>query len=135
MTRFRRGNITAAKITPLEVKEIRRRYDKGESQRSLCQAFGLSIGQIGRVVRREVWLKVEEAEGLSNSETLERASTEPSNAEIEASLKRMQKLLGGEEPGFVPPAPPDILDKLTAEVKATLVDEEKLSSELDEFLK
>jgi transcriptional regulator with XRE-family HTH domain len=42
-------------LEPGQVLEIRERYSQGETQGSLCRAFGVSIGTIGRIVRGETW--------------------------------------------------------------------------------
>jgi len=55
MPAFERSNVKASKVTPTQVVEIKERYAKGETQGSLCRAFGLSVGQIGRIVRGESW--------------------------------------------------------------------------------
>lgn len=56
MSKFRRGNSRSAKLTALQVQEIRLRYAAGLlSQGSLSREFGVSIVQIGRIVRGEVW--------------------------------------------------------------------------------
>ena len=55
MSKFNARNARAAKATPQMVMEIRRRYAEMESQPSLARVFGLSVSQIGRIVRGEHW--------------------------------------------------------------------------------
>ena len=55
MSKFNARNTRAAKATPQMVMEIRRRYAEMESQPSLARVFGLSVSQIGRIVRGEHW--------------------------------------------------------------------------------
>lgn len=55
MSKFERTNAKASKLKPSQVLEIKERYAAGETQGSLCRAFGVSIGQIGRIVRGESW--------------------------------------------------------------------------------
>jgi len=55
MPSFERSNVKASKVTPTQVVEIKERYARGETQGALCRAFGLSVGQIGRIVRGESW--------------------------------------------------------------------------------
>lgn len=55
MSKFERNHTKAAKLTGEQVQQIRQRYDDGESQSALCRSYGVSIGQIGRIVRRESW--------------------------------------------------------------------------------
>lgn len=51
----RNGN---AKLTERDIREIRQRYDMGESQRSLAAAFGVTQGLVGHIVRRLIWRHV-----------------------------------------------------------------------------
>ena len=55
MSKFHRANVRAAKVTATEVMKIRELYNEGWTQGRLSREFGLSIGQIGRIVRREAW--------------------------------------------------------------------------------
>ena len=52
---FGNRNTKSAKLTLTKVAEIRERYETGETQGSLARMFGVSIGQIGRIVRGESW--------------------------------------------------------------------------------
>lgn len=53
---FRFRNTRAAALTPGQVKEIRERYGTGRwTQRTLADEYGLSVVQIGRIVRNESW--------------------------------------------------------------------------------
>jgi hypothetical protein len=52
-------NTRSARITPQDVRDIRRRYGEGETQAFLSRAFGVSVIQIGRIVRGESWQWVE----------------------------------------------------------------------------
>ncbi len=55
---FQRSHLKAAKKTPLEILQIRLKYSQGSSQGELAREFGLSVGQIGKIVRNEVWQSV-----------------------------------------------------------------------------
>lgn len=55
MAKLGRGNSAASKLSPTQVLAIRERYGQGWTQGSLCREFGVSIVQIGRIVRNEVW--------------------------------------------------------------------------------
>lgn len=48
-----------AKMTPDDVKEIRRRYANGETQESLGNEYGVQHSTIGRIVRRAAWSHIE----------------------------------------------------------------------------
>jgi len=52
---FERKNVKASKLTPTQVMEIKARYGEGATQGALCREFGVSVGQIGRIVRGESW--------------------------------------------------------------------------------
>jgi len=55
MSKFTKGNREGATNSPELIKEIRAAYARGETQGSLCKRYPYSIGQIGRIVRGEVW--------------------------------------------------------------------------------
>jgi len=38
-----------------QVEEIRVKYNNGATQSALCREYGMSVGQIGRIVRGESW--------------------------------------------------------------------------------
>lgn len=44
-----------SKLSKADVQEIRQRYEQGEFQRVLGEAFGVSQTQIGNIVRRKDW--------------------------------------------------------------------------------
>lgn len=48
-------NAGGRKLSEGMVGEIRRRYAKGETQGALSRGYGVSVGQIGRIVRGESW--------------------------------------------------------------------------------
>ena len=58
MTEFSRNNVKASKLTPTQVLEIKELYAGGVTQGALCRRFGMSVGQIGRIVRGESWVSV-----------------------------------------------------------------------------
>jgi len=52
-------NTKSAKLNAGQVMEIRARYRKGGiTQGQLCQEYGVSVVQIGRILRGEVWQNV-----------------------------------------------------------------------------
>jgi len=77
---FERKNSKAAKLTPEDVRAIRQHYAEGATQGDLCRHFGVSVGQIGRIVRGESW-SGKAADGMKTA------------AEAERSLARVQALL------------------------------------------
>jgi len=76
---FQRNNIRRAVLTASKVEEIRRLYSKGAvTQGQLSRDYGVSVVQIGRIVRGEVW------QGLG--------PVEASQRELEASAEKMLAL-------------------------------------------
>ena len=47
-----------ARLTERDVREVRRRYALGESQRDIAKATGISRSHVGEIVRRERWSHV-----------------------------------------------------------------------------
>jgi len=59
MTEFQQSNVKASKLGISEVQEIRRLYNAGmTTQGALSRKFSVSVIQIGRIVRGEVWQKI-----------------------------------------------------------------------------
>ncbi len=101
---FERKNSKAAKLTPEDVRAIRKYYAEGATQGDLCRHFGVSVGQIGRIVRGERW-RGKAADEMKTA------------AEAERSLARVQAMLADKpQPTSVIPAgrvvtpPPSPLD-------------------------
>jgi len=88
---FSNRNNAARKVTSDQVAEIRRRYEKGETQGALSRAYQLSIGQIGRIVRFESWQGAD----------AQRAPTPEELHEIALRLIKTQESVG------IPPSPLD----------------------------
>ena len=56
MTKFHAGNSKAAKLTADIVQSMRREYQEGRvTQGALAKRYHVSVVQIGRILRREVW--------------------------------------------------------------------------------
>lgn len=58
--RHRHGSVAGeahpgAKLTAIDVAELRSRRRQGEHLRSLASAYGVSVTQVGRIVREESW--------------------------------------------------------------------------------
>lgn len=64
------------KLTQLQVEEIRQHAAKGITQGSMARHYGVSIGQIGRIVRGESW-------------SISAQSAGPSPAQKDATLARL----------------------------------------------
>ena len=61
--RVRGKDIHTAKLTDEIVREIRRKFDSGITQKELIKEYKMSNGQISKICRRKNWLHVEEPEG------------------------------------------------------------------------
>jgi hypothetical protein len=96
--RFQNRNSRAAKLTEVQVVEMRARYAKGETQSSLSRVYQVSLVQVGRIVRGESWQHTPGAPGrerLSEEDSLEWARKMLENGglrdvgeELEESAKR-----------------------------------------------
>lgn len=94
MSKFRRGHITRAKLTPQQVLEMRNRGASGETHGSLSRAFGIGIGQVGRILRGEAWQEYQQPE--TESEQLHQQAVGTiavSQYNEQASLEKLSKLL------------------------------------------
>lgn len=97
MSKFQKGQHRAAKLTPEQVIEIRRLYsEENWSQPMLARYFGISGGQIGRIVRGESWQQYTQIP--TEQEIAHRMVTSPPPAdEVSASLERLKALMKTEE--------------------------------------
>lgn len=55
MSKFHPGHRRSAKLSPGQVLEIRELYSEGATQSRLARLYGISVGQVGRIVRGEQW--------------------------------------------------------------------------------
>lgn len=95
MTKFNKHHTKAAKLTPSQVFELREKYSQGQSQGSLAREYQVSVGQIGRIVRGESWQQyTNPAEIKEPVHVTTGVSHEPSEAEIQASFEKLQRMLG-----------------------------------------
>lgn len=59
MSKFGQNHTKAAKLSAEQVRQIRELYaNSSASQGQLARDFGISIGQIGRIIRGEAWQQV-----------------------------------------------------------------------------
>ena len=90
MGKFNQHNIRAAKMTPSTVRELREFYMAGRSQGALARQYGISVGQVGRIVRGEAWSQFD-------NPIVDPADTPPlTSDDIRASEERLRKLMEGE---------------------------------------
>jgi len=139
MGKLGRGNSAASKLSPTQVLTIRERYAQGWTQGSLCREFGVSIVQIGRIVRNEVWQSLKpgqvvlsEGEIQASAERILAALSGDSVAklaeEFDAVLKEPSKTEPPPSPldgGDTPEEAPGALDALQARAKAFGLDIDK----------
>lgn len=89
--KFQRRNGRAAKLTAGQVVEIRNRYATGTcSQGDLAREFDMSVVQIGRIVRNEVWRQLPPS--LMSPEEIEMSARRV--MEIQIAMKREQEQAG-----------------------------------------
>lgn len=60
MSRFHRLNTKSATLTPQKVLQMRKDYAQGKTQGQCAKDYGISVGQVGRIVRGEAWMQVPE---------------------------------------------------------------------------
>lgn len=131
---FYRRNTKAAKLSWSQIGDIRREYEAGATQGELCKKYGMSVGQIGRIVRGESWKDIKGGDykplvgpmdfEASAARVLKRVQEENEREEMEKLLRapkmevdpevqrRADMLLGRipmEETRRAEP-PPDLLD-------------------------
>lgn len=92
MSKFGLRNKGNARLSPGEVNRIRERYAGGETQGSLAREFGVSVVQIGRIVRNEVWLDI--APTLPDAGLADRFAKvqEEVNAKMEHEIAEMRAM-------------------------------------------
>jgi hypothetical protein len=99
MTVTNRNNTRAAKLKPMDVLNIRQMYADGWTQSRLSRTYGISIGQIGRIVRGESWqqfttIRTEHDKSFDAVEDTMDTGPPPSDATIQRSLDRLKSLTG-----------------------------------------
>jgi len=85
MGKFSKHNSRGAKLDAGRVRALREDYAGGASQGELARKYGLSVGQVGRIVRGEAWQYLQDDAG-----TAERAQE---SAERLRALTRMQEAI------------------------------------------
>lgn len=110
--KFGIGNRQAARLGAVEVERMRLWYGQGMTQRELGERFGLSVVQVGRIVRGECWKDTgaargfvarEEWEGLGEGKVGRGDSSEGGRTvemmQAEASLREVRRRVElGENP-------------------------------------
>ncbi len=144
MTAFERRNVKAKKLTPTQVAEIKERYANGETQGSLCRAYAMSVGQIGRIVRGESWSHLggavvtqEDAEASKvrflamqkSLSALEAASVPTQGEEAETALRALRPPPSPLDDGDAPSEGEGALSVLERQARAMGADIDKLRGE------
>jgi len=92
MAVFSRGNVKSSKLTPTQVYEMRRRYEQGWSQGRLSREYGVSVGQIGRIVRGESWQSYGKPDSREELEELRLEAAKMDDAPLsEAEAKAIEE--------------------------------------------
>jgi hypothetical protein len=90
MGKFTKGNVQAKRLTAEKVLEIRLKYSEGQSQGSLAREYEVSVGQVGRIVRGEVWQNFQQVEPTQAiEERLAMMQSKPSDKKINESLAKL----------------------------------------------
>jgi hypothetical protein len=72
---FGKGNNRGAKLTGQQVLALRQLYADGATQGSLARRYGISVNQIGRIVRGESWTQYQMIETRQEAEHHEAIDT------------------------------------------------------------
>lgn len=128
--KFGVSNRKAAKVTAVMVEQMRRDYELGATQRELAEMSGLSVVQVGRIVRGESWKDTGTAKGFVEREAWKaigqgemgvgRLRGVPAEQEmVEESLRRVMERVewGGEETkevSLVGTVPEGIVERMRA---------------------
>lgn len=150
MSKFRKHHTSAAKLDSMRVLAIRQKYEEGWSQGRLAREYGVSVGQIGRIVRGEAWQEYSQI-GRTESEVLHEMAKQVVDEPLvslaaKESERRFIALMAAqgtpvEVPQYDGP-PPSVEDhgfispgllRLEEEVEKRGLDE-GLASELDDFI-
>ncbi len=96
MSSFQRGNQRAAKLNPLVVQEIRRKYAlprREWTQARLAREYQVSVGTIYNIVNHLTWQSVGLNYEPGEQAVAMAAALEPVRLDSEASMERLDKLL------------------------------------------
>ncbi len=93
MAVFNQGNVRAGKLTPTLVHDMRLEYAAGATQGSLARKYGISIGQVGRIVRGECWQQYSNP-AAESSTPIRQLSPEELSREAQESAARMAQEFG-----------------------------------------
>lgn len=94
MTKFRKNNLRSAKLNGEQVMEIRAKFAKRVTQGQLAREYGMSVVQIGRIVRCESWAELPEI--VTDQEfhmQVAKAEYGVSKSEVQRSAERVMELL------------------------------------------
>jgi hypothetical protein len=114
MMGFELKNKRAKKLTAGDVAEMRGHYAQGATQGALSRHYGVTIGQVGRIVRGESW---QEGAGTrmptqeEMDETLRRLMLQQQQVDAQQAAGSVDpvaaEVLGGVAPRRAPPSPLD----------------------------
>ena len=93
MAVFNQGNVRAGKLTPTLVHDMRLEYAAGATQGQLARKYGISVGQVGRIVRGECWQQYTNP-AAESSAPARQLSPEELSREAQESATRMAQEFG-----------------------------------------
>ncbi len=102
--KFGMHNRRAAKLGAVQVEAMRREYMNGMTQRELGAKYGVSVGQVGRIVRGESWMDTGPARGFvveqawNEVDSLDSPRFGGDEEVIAASLRAVQAQVSTENP-------------------------------------
>lgn len=142
--KFSQGHTRSAKLTAMQVIDIRVKFADGATQGSLAREYGVTVGTIGRITRGETWNQFQfvESEGqvdarLAKERLAFGPRPPPTQDEILASQRKLAAMLGEA-------APPDLMKAVEAEAAKDAAEakeardseqraRETIDKQLDEF--
>jgi predicted transcriptional regulator len=90
MAAFQQHNRRASKLSIPEVMEIRELYRKGSvTQGQLSRQFGVSVIQIGRIVRGEVWQQMPTLDPIMSEGALKESAARMLALQEQLTAKRL----------------------------------------------
>lgn len=97
--KFHRLNTKSATLTPQKVLQMRKDYAQGKTQGQCAKDYGISVGQVGRIVRGEAWMQVPEVPtdgDLGLTALLDQGPIDSMTKvnETAESIRRVKELLG-----------------------------------------
>lgn len=98
--KFQRNHTHSSKLSPMQVLELRQRYaEEGWTQGRCARFYGISVGQVGRIVRGESWqqyTKVQSDKELEHQALEEKVIPQELDASVQNVLQKLKAPEGAE---------------------------------------